>query len=80
MRAQDSLGDYIELKASVPSITAEMVHTNQAVSTVLKLCLLSEGLAADGSFAVVDAAAAAAANRIQIQEFTSNSHTRWKRQ
>jgi hypothetical protein len=51
MRAQDSLGDYIELKASVPSITAEMVHTNQAVSTVLKLCLLSEGLAADGSFA-----------------------------
>ena len=48
---EDSIGDYIELKASVSSITAEMVHANRVVGTVLTLCALCEGLAADGAFA-----------------------------
>ena len=48
---EDLIGDFIELQASVPLVTAEMAHTHRAVGMVLKLVLLSEGLAADGSLA-----------------------------
>ena len=48
---EDLIGDFLEVQASVPLVTAEMAHTHRAVGMVLKLVLLSEGLAADGSLA-----------------------------
>eukprot|EP01050_Picozoa_sp_SAG11_P000976 SAG11_NODE_38_length_21705_cov_24.667453_14_plen_237_part_00 len=51
LAVEDVIGDFIELQASVPTITTEMVHMHRAVGMVLKLALLSEQLVADGSLA-----------------------------
>jgi len=48
---EDCLADYFELKATYSVVTAEMLHANADAVKLLKLIVLSEGLAKDAAFA-----------------------------
>ena len=47
---EDCLADFVDVRAAYSVVTAEVVHANAAASKVLKLVLLSEGLAKDAAF------------------------------
>ena len=48
---EDCLADYLELKATYSVVTTEMLHANAEAVKLLKLIVLSEGLAKDAAFA-----------------------------
>ena len=48
---EDTIADYLELKAALGRVTLENAHASEGASRLLKLVGLSEGIAADGAFA-----------------------------
>eukprot|EP01045_Picozoa_sp_COSAG04_P016864 COSAG04_NODE_1445_length_6714_cov_1.982162_4_plen_258_part_00 len=47
---EDCLADFVDVRAAYSVVTVEVVHANASASKVLKLVLLSEGLAKDAAF------------------------------
>ena len=48
---EDFIADFVELRASMGTVTLETAHASEAVGNVVKLVALSEGIEVDRSFA-----------------------------
>ena len=48
---EDCIADFVELRASMGTVTLETAHASEAVGNVVKLVALSEGIEVDRSFA-----------------------------